>query len=384
MSADGLDADNRAADNQALDYLARLGAQPAVAFHENGVATAVRSALTGIGVSWRTDAFGNIIARIPGTGSDAGAASVPPIAFMAHMDHPGFEVIGRDGDYLIGRASGGIPPGAFEPGVPLRIVLPAGRQLPAETAGKHGPECNREMLIHLIDDAGAGDAGNVPTPAPAVFDLPDFSIEDDYLVMRAADDLAGCGCILTALAQLNDAPPPGDVYGVFTRAEEVGLVGARLLAEARTLPADTLVVSLESSRTLPGAEIGSGPVIRTGDAGSTFNHDAEAALIRAREVLTAGDATFRCQRQLMSGGVCEASAFLAYGYRATGVAFPLGNYHNGAPDGTVQAEYIHRSDYLNGAALITEAARQVGMRWDTAFSRRIRQVPDAMRSRLGG
>ncbi len=382
MSADGLDADNRAANNRALDYLARLGAQPAVAFHENGVATAVRSALTGIGVSWRTDAFGNIIARIPGTGSDADSAGVPPIAFMAHMDHPGFEVIGRDGDYLIGRASGGIPPGAFEPGVPLRIVLPAGRQLPAETAGKHGPECNREMLIHLIDDDG--DAGNVPTPAPAVFDLPDFSIEDDYLVMRAADDLAGCGCILTALAQLNDAPPPGDVYGVFTRAEEVGFVGARLLAEARTLPADTLVVSLESSRTLPGAEIGSGPVIRTGDAGSTFNHDAEAALIRAREVLTAADAAFPCQRQLMSGGVCEASAFLAYGYRATGVAFPLGNYHNGAPDGAIQAEYIHRSDYRNGAALITEAARQVGMRWDTAFSRRIRQVPDAMRSRLGG
>ena len=86
----------------------------------------------------------------------------------------------------------------------------------------------------------------------------------------------------------------------------------------------------------------------------------------------------------MSGGVCEASAFNAWGYRATGVAFPLGNYHNGADDGSIAAEYIHRDDYLNGAALITEAARQVSMRWDTAFSRRIRQVPDAMRARLGG
>ena len=362
--------------NQALDFLARLGAQPAVAFHENGVATAVRGVLTEIGVSWRTDSFGNIIAHIAGTGAD----SVPPIAFMAHMDHPGFEIVGRDGDYLIGKASGGIPPGAFAAGVPLQVILPAGRRIAAETVGPHGEERERQASIRLTD----APADEIPVPSPAVFDLPDFSIEDDRIVMRAADDLAGCGSILAALASLRDDPPDGDVYGVFTRAEEVGLVGARLLAEARTLPMDTLVVSLESSRTLPGAEIGSGPVIRVGDAGSTFNNDAEAALVRARETLSAGSPDFRCQRQLMSGGVCEASAFNAWGYRSTGMAFPLGNYHNGAEDGSIAAEYIHREDYLNGAALITEAARQVSMRWDTAFSRRIRQVPDGMRARLGG
>ena len=36
------------------------------------------------------------------------------------------------------------------------------------------------------------------------------------------------------------------------------------------------------------------------------------------------------------------------------MAFPLGNYHNGAEDGSIAAEYIHRDDYLNGAALCTE------------------------------
>ena len=363
-------------DRRALDFLARLGAQPAVAFHENGVATAVRGALTEIGVTWRTDNFGNIIASVAGTDS----SRHPPIAFMAHMDHPGFEIVGRDGDYLVGQALGGVPPGSFVAGVPLHIILPGGRRVPAETVGPHGDERERQATIQLSGAPGA----DIPIPSAAVFDLPDFSIEDDHIVMRAADDLAGGGCILTALSALRDEPPAGDVYGVFTRAEEVGLVGARLLAEARTLPADTLVVSLESSRTLPGAEIGGGPVIRVGDAGSTFNSDAESALIRARETLTAQNADFRCQRQLMSGGVCEASAFMAYGYRSTGVAFPLGNYHNGAPDGAIAAEYIHRDDYLNGTALITEAARQVPNRWDTAFSRRIRQVPDGMRARLGG
>ena len=363
-------------NDRALDFLARLGAQPAVAFHENGVAAAVRDALTEIGVSWRTDDFGNIIARIAGTeGNDH-----PPIALMAHMDHPGFELVDRDGDYLIGNALGGVPQGAFAPGVPLQVVLPGGRRINAETVGPHGEERQRQVQVQVTGSP----VGDIPLPSPAVFDLPDFTIEDDRLVMRAADDLAGCGCILATLSALCDDPPAGDVYGVFTRAEEVGLVGARLLAEARTLPNDTLVVSLESSRTLPGAAIGGGPVIRVGDAGSTFNTDAESALIRARETLTARLPDFRCQRQLMSGGVCEASAFMAFGYRSTGVAFPLGNYHNGADDGSIAAEYIHRDDYLNGAALVTEAARQVKMRWDTAFSRRIRQVPDAMRARLGG
>ena len=193
-----MNASHLESDSRALDYLARLGAQPAVAFHENGVATAVRGALTEIGVSWRTDQFGNIVARI--AGSDGGG--VPPIAFMAHMDHPGFEVVGRDGDYLIGRASGGIPAGAFEAGVPLHIVLPEGRRISAETVGKHGEERERQVLIRLA----GGDSGEVPVPSAAVFDLPDFSIDEDYLVMRAADDLAGCGCILAALDRLRVDP----------------------------------------------------------------------------------------------------------------------------------------------------------------------------------
>ena len=378
---------NADADDRALDFLARLGARPAVAFHENAVAAAVRDILAEIAVPWRTDHFGNIIARLPGAGAgaDADADRLPPIAFMAHMDHPGFEVTGRDGDYLVARALGGVPAGAFAPGVPLQIILPDGRRIAAATAGPQDATDDestppRQVLLQLPNPP----ADPVPIPSPAVFDLPDFHADGDHLVMRAADDLAGCGSILAALAALRDAPPPGAVYGVFTRAEEVGLVGARLLAEAGALPPDTLVVSLESSRTLPGAEIGKGPVIRVGDAGSTFSYDAEAALIRARETLAARQPDFPCQRQLMSGGVCEASAFLAWGYRATGLAFPLGNYHNGAPDGSIAAEYIHRNDYINGAALIAEAARQVAARGDTAFRRRIRQVPDAMRARLGG
>ena len=359
------------ARDQALNIMARLGAQPAVAFHESGVASAIEAILSEMPLPFRIDEFGNIIARIPGKSSE-----VPPLALVAHMDHPGFEAVAIQDEYLVGDALGGVPPSSFEAGVRLQVVLADGERLPAETAGRHGAESDRKVLIKLDQPK------EVPLPCTVVFDLPDFQLDGDFIRMRAVDDLAGCGSILAVLTRLAETGPDGDVYGVFTRAEEVGLVGARLMAEAGTLPAETLVLSAESSRTLPGAEMGSGPVVRVGDAGYTFDADAESALIRARETLQSRPQGFNVQRQLMSGGTCEASAFALYGYRTTGIAFPLGNYHNGAPDGGIEAEYIHVDDFMGGIELMLEASYRVSDRANTGFRERLRQVPDDFQRRL--
>ena len=361
---------------QALDILARLGAQPATSFSEDGVASAVKAILEESAVGFRVDNYGNIIAKVAG---DSPPGEVPPIAFMAHMDHPGFEATAWDGDFLVATALGGVPAAGFKEGVPLQVLLPNGERVGAATAGPYGADTDRRTLIKVDDPASLAGA---EFPRPVVFDLVDFDLDGDFIRMRALDDLAGCGSILAALSVLAAQTPAGDVYGVFTRAEEVGLVGARLLAEAGTLPPETLVVSLESSRTLPGAEIGGGPVIRVGDAAYTFNADAEAALIRARETLQARPEGFKVQRQLMSGGTCEASAFAVYGYPTTGIAFPLGNYHNGAPEERIEAEYIHQDDFAGGVELILEAAQRVSERGDTAFRQRLRQIPPEFRSRL--
>jgi hypothetical protein len=89
----------------------------------------------------------------------------------------------------------------------------------------------------------------------------------------------------------------------------------------------------------------------------------------------------------MSGGGCEATAFALFGYRVTGLAFPLGNHHNatagiGDPDGGVDAEYIRLSDYLGGVELIVEAAKSVSRRGDSPVRSRLRSVPDQVRRRL--
>ena len=386
---------------QALEILARLGSSPATSFSEDGVANVVKAVLGEIGVGFEEDGFGNTLAKLPCQSRSSqsgnspsgrarpdfasGSTPNPPIAFVAHMDHPGFEIVAADatsgGDFLVGKALGGVPPGGFVSGLSLQVILPEGGRLPATIVERLGDSADRQVRIQLTEPQSM-EPQSVPIPCPAVFDLVDFQLDGNFIRMRALDDLAGCGSILTALSILSQEELPVDVYGVFTRAEEVGLVGARLLAEANTLPRDTLVVSLESSRSLPGAEIGGGPVIRVGDAAFTFSAEAETVLTKAREMLQDRPEPVKIQRQLMSGGTCEASAFALQGYRATGIAFPLGNYHNGTPEDRIEAEFIQLGDYLGGVELIAEAARQVLDREDTAFRRRIGAVPEDFRRRL--
>ena len=199
----------------------------------------------------------------------------------------------------------------------------------------------------------------MPEGSFGVFDVGPFREVDGLLYQPAADDLGGCAAILSALLRCQAQGIRADVAGVFTRCEEVGLIGATLVARQGLLPPQTVVVSLETSRALPGAEIGGGPVIRVGDATMAFHPQGEALLRRARALLLERDPGARIQRQLMSGGTCEAVAYSLAGYVTTGVAFPLGNYHNAGPDGTIGPEYIHRADLETGADLLVACAECV-------------------------
>jgi endoglucanase len=72
----------------------------------------------------------------------------------------------------------------------------------------------------------------------------------------------------------------------------------------------------------------------------------------------------------MPGGVCEASAYLAYGYESTCVCLPLGNYHNMADlaavadekdeqaiaNARVGREFVAMDDYHDLVTLLTAVA----------------------------
>ena len=388
-------------EQRALDILAGLAKNPAVPFHEWAVAEQILGVLGTLeGVDYRSDDFGNIIARYtsPSIAALPESEREPPIAFVAHMDHPGYEIVRpadapdneSGGRGYIAQALGGVPVASMTKPTPAFVLMPDSERISAEIQpldadSSENGSGERQVKVRVESDSELG------LPAPVVFDLPDFSIEGGIdggtIRMRAADDLAGCGAILSALERLASSNAEADFYAVFTRAEEGGLFGARLMAEAGTLPADTLVVSVESSPLIPGVEQGEGPVIRTGDRVYTFDADAEQVFSAALQSLREKDSDFKAQRQLMSGGGCEATAFAVFGYTVTGLAFPLGNWHNATstipdPDGGVDSEYISVSDYLGGVALMAEAGVSVGKRHDSPTRQYIREIPDDMRDRM--
>ena len=363
-------------DERALDVLRGLGGAPATPFFEGRVARLVLGYLREMGAEHWRDEYGNIVARYR-RGDAAGRAAV---AFVAHMDHPGFEVVEVDGLRAVAAAQGGVPASSLTKATRVLLVTPEGERVPAVTVPAGDGLAQRRVGIELASPIGA------EPPLPVVFDLPDFELEGGVITMRALDDLAGCASIIAALERVVVSQESADVYAVFTRAEEAGLYGARLVAESGVLPKETLVVSVESSSVIPGVAQGDGPIIRTGDRASTFDDEAEQALVSAAEALGKVEGGFRVQRQLMTGGTCEATAFGSFGYKVTGLAYPLGNYHNATtsipdPDGGVGAEYIRISDYLGGVALLWQAALGVGASETRAW---LREVPEEARDRLRG
>ena len=90
----------------------------------------------------------------------------------------------------------------------------------------------------------------------------------------------------------------------------------------------------------------------------------------------------------MSAGSCEASAFAVNGYRTTGIAFALGNWHNATTSimdekGDVGEEYISLQDFGGGVRLIESAARSVSVRHDSRLSSKANgEVNEEYRNRL--
>jgi putative aminopeptidase FrvX len=273
-------------------------AQPTAPFHEDAVRAEIVMQLAQCPhVRVTQDVFGNIIAQY-----QRGNA-VPRFAFAAHMDHPGFV-----GDEFLG-------------GVPKE---------------------------YLAIKAPTRDFG-----AFAMWDLPACEVRDGRIHSRACDDLISCAAILALFHELEKGQAEASVIGLFTRAEEVGFIGAIHLAKSSQITHDVTIVSLEtSSERSPGAgRMGEGVIIRVGDKTSIFDDSATRAL-----AALAAENKLLHQRCLMSGGTCEATAYQLYGYRTGALCVALGNYHNCGPDTTIAAEFVSVEDVQGMVRLLVAAS----------------------------
>jgi putative aminopeptidase FrvX len=265
------------------------------------------------GIHVEQDQFGNLIAVRSGSAQ-------PKYAFVAHMDHPGWRLQ---------------PKKEFLGGLPLEL----------QGKGK----------VRSFGEFG-------------MWDLPAIRVAEDRLYSRACDDLIGCAAIIGMLTFLEQSQSSASAYGVFTRAEEVGFIGAIELLKSERLDPNLILVSIETSAERPPARMGAGPIIRVGDRVSIF--DSDVAVFMA-EVAKSRELPY--QRCLMDGGTCEATAFQLYGYRSAALSIALGNYHNCTADSQIDTEYIDIKDLEGLVALCTAIVTE---------TRSVAEMRDALRTRL--
>lgn len=358
--------------------LTELLGQPTAPFREQAVMALVASVLKQANVPFFYDPIGNMV-----IGCTSGAeylhlvrnkVAEPLKIFIAHTDHPGFHgVRWLSATRLKIKWHGGSP-----------IQHLTGSRVWLATSSGHWGE-GRLDRVRLLKSKQAIDTAEVifaraATPRPKANELfGGFKFRSAVwrsgkkIYTKAADDLVGVFAIVnTALDfhKKNRGKRSWPFLGLLTRAEEVGFVGAighfdlEWLAPAQR---PIVCVSLETSRTLPGALIGKGPVVRLGDRRTVFNPDYLKVLTDVAEQSLPG----KHQRRIMDGGACEATAATAFGLSAIGISVPLGNYHNqgleGGPDcrgpNGPAPEFVHVDD-IQGMLNLCQNLLQAKLPWN--------------------
>ena len=352
--------------NSRLKKLTRdLLSLPTAPFHEEVVLAYIREFARRRALDLKSDRYGNLIVRY------RNGNRPKPVALSAHTDHPGFEILDVCGRDIRARWLGGCDPNHF-PGGAVTII-----SVGEEIAGRATSPLARDKTFAVRSRRALPNANGF-----GYWRLKSVDFDGDQIKTKAADNLAGCVAILATLDRLQQRGEAADLRAVFTRAEEVGLLGAGGIVEAKTLPKRVPLIVLEASKELPGAKIRDGPVVRVGDAMTVFDPKIEFALHTKAANLQRAKRRFRYQRQLMSGGVCEVTLYALHDLPVGALAFPLGNYHNQGKRWPAQ-EVISASDLAGMIELCFAIAvdppsgkawRPIAKRFSSAFNKQKRRL----------
>ena len=316
---------------------------PTGSFNEHRVHDFLRAFAEQRGLTYREDTVGNAVIEY------RRGRKTTPLVLGAHTDHPGFVVTSVKGRRLELEFRGGVP-GNYGKGEPLRIYAAD----PAQDRGDSAATITSTVLSDAANRWAKRITGAKAMLAPgataevgdlALWDVEPARVRGAILHARSCDDLGGGLAILWVFEQLVRQQPNAHVIGLFTRAEEVGLVGAAAVTTTDLLPRDGLLVAVECSSMAGGRAVqGDGPIIRVGDAQHIFSPRITMWMHRVALELQQADPAFRFQRKLMDGGTTEATAYDLLGYESGAACLALGNYHNMGPDDRIAAETIHLGD----------------------------------------
>lgn len=339
---------------------------PAAPYHEHAVRGEVQKICEEHKLTYEIDQYGNLLVRL------VTAKNQRPFVMAAHMDHPGFEFVpGKRNSSPLVRFQGGVPDSYFRAGINIRLMPGA---IPAKLGKRVGKDKTFEVKISKPLEN---------QPKFAVWELIDFQATD-VIVGRACDDLIGVASILATIIELKKARARVNVIGVISRAEEIGFRGVLALTNTKLLPRNSLVISLETSRELPGVKMGEGVILRVGDKTSVFDSEAMRFLSEIANEIRIRRKNFKFQRGLMAGGTCEATAFQEFGFQTGAVCIALGNYHNCADNDKIAAEYVNLADACGMVELLVGAAKQMSEFKDliSKLPIRLRQMRREAQARL--
>lgn len=353
----------------------KILSQPSAPFRESHVKNVMMQYLQKNGVKFFEDPTGNLILGASSQKDYLRLMSQrthePLRIFIAHLDHPGFHGV----EWL----SPTMLKIQWHGGSPRRYLRGANVWI-ADSKRSYG--VGKLVRAKLVRSGAMLDTGvvEVSTPLKGIlatelfggfsFRAPVWK-EGKILYTKAADDLVGA-YVITALSQKLRS----NFLGVLTRAEEVGFLGAIAhfqLGWWKRAKRPLVAVSLETSRTLPGAEIGQGPVVRLGDRATCFDpHAIEVLTQVAKKVLGK-----KFQRRIMDGGTCEGTVTTSLSIPTVGISVPLGNYHNqsfeGGPDSRGKwgpaPEFVHWDD-IRGMERLCEGLLETGLPWEKPWEKR--------------
>lgn len=368
---------------QQLSILLEVANLPTAPFVERAVVDYIRRFVTARPtLALRVDRFGNVMVDYARGRAPAGG----PLWLTAHMDHPGFVADAMvSPNRLRAHWFGGVALKFFAQAA-VRFFVPQGAgwrivrgrvvevQVMQERSGEARAALRTRPQAAIVEVDSA-----VPNGAVGMWNLPDARVSGTRVTARAHDDLGQVAALLCVLDELHRSRRTGRVTCAFTRAEEVGFVGAIALAQGRDIPRDATFVSLEcSDAKAAGAAFGGGPILRVGDLASTFDPSTLLWMHKTASDLAARPGGFATQRKLMPGGTCESTALSAYGFITGAMCLALANYHNMGPS-RIASEAIDLRDFEAEITWLLELVAQAGRR-RTAIAGRVATLTQRLKT----
>ncbi|MBV6657979.1 MAG: M42 family metallopeptidase [Devosiaceae bacterium] len=314
---------------------------PGLSGHEERVAAALRARLDGLGISYRTDRLGNLIATLEGDDSR------PSVMLFTHMDQLGFVVrkVEADGFIRVERL-GGVPERALAS--QAVILCTAEGDVPAVIANKahHATSPDEKYTVvrapELLIDAGfesayEARAAGVMIGTPVVYKPHVQRLGTHRVAGTSVDDRAGCAVLLAVAEALQTTQNRPTVHLVFSVQEEFNLRGA-VVAAQELKPDIAIQIDLMLATDTPDMAdrgemvLGGGPGMSLysfhgrGTLNGVIPHPSMVALMER----AAAQATIPLQRSAQVGVLTDLSyvQLIGDGVASIDVGFPMRYSHS--------------------------------------------------------